>query len=343
MDLEMLQACNYRCPMCPMSGAGAGGEERKGGAGAGSDKSGGGEEGKSDSRGEEGEREGGGEAGGGAEKRGASGFPEDLKEPRARRASLRLPEICRIISEGAARGQRALGFGGLWEPLMFRGLPEVVSFARERGIIDLILSTNGSLLTRELSRELIAAGLTRLMVSLDAAGAETYRLMRPGGELAPVEENIRVFLEERKRSGKRLPLLRLSFLVTSLNEAELPAFASRWRGLADYFSVQRYGFYRGKSRLALFPQRGVSPPAKFAVCEQPFKRMSVRHNGDAVLCCDLSGAGMPAGNIRSSSLAEIWGGPFAASLRESLKSRKTLNSVCRACQSKYAPRARRLK
>jgi radical SAM protein with 4Fe4S-binding SPASM domain len=244
-------------------------------------------------------------------------------------------KIKEMIDEGAALGQCAVGFGGLWEPLLFKGLPGVVAHARGRGLVDALLNTNGSLLTRELAGDLIESGLTRLMVSLDAASDSTYRLMRPGGELGAVEENIEGFLCERERRKSRLPLLRLSFLVTSLNEGELPAFLSRWENRADFFSVQRYGFYKGRGREGLFPKNNPPVPQN-AVCAQPFKRVLVRHDGSVLPCCDLSAINMPVGNIYQESIKEIWDGEKISKLRESVRNPKKLPPTCRDCQSKYA-------
>src|SRR5436190_9482754 len=47
--------------------------------------------------------------------------------------------------------------------------------ARTRGVQDLALTTNGSLLTREKARSLRDAGLTRVTVSLDALDDATFR------------------------------------------------------------------------------------------------------------------------------------------------------------------------
>ena len=39
---------------------------------------------------------------------------------------------------------------------------------KKKGVLDIYLSTNGSLLTPKISKELIHSGLTRLQISIDA-------------------------------------------------------------------------------------------------------------------------------------------------------------------------------
>jgi radical SAM protein with 4Fe4S-binding SPASM domain len=307
VDIEERSDCNYRCPMCPMSGRGDGGKPQ------GKDQE------KSREKGREKSRE-----------KGRENSKENSRERR-----LGIQKIKDIVLEGSENGQAALGFGGLWEPLLFEGLPEVVAYARERGLVDVLLNTNGSLLERDLSRSLIEAGLTRLMISLDAATEGTYRKIRRGGDFSRVVENIEHFLEERGRRGSTLPLLRLSFLSTSINGDELPAFIERWRGKADFFSIQRYGYYKGLTRKALFPKGPGVKDFDSGVCAQPFKRLSVRCSGEAAPCCDLSGMALTVGNVHRQSVKGIWGSPEMAGHRDSMKSPERLPQACRACQAKY--------
>ncbi|MDR2198482.1 MAG: radical SAM protein [Deltaproteobacteria bacterium] len=262
------------------------------------------------------------------------GDPAFTREGALAGTELSLELVKDLVSFGVERGQKALGFGGLWEPLLHPDTPAVVRFARERGILDLMLSTNGSVLNRKLSRELADSGLTRLSVSLDAVTEETYRKMRPGGTLKAAEDGIEAFLAARRETGSALPLLRLSFLVTKFNEHELRPFLERWRDLCDFFSVQRYGCYRDKGREPLFPSetREADP---FFLCPQPFQRLLVRHNGDVLPCCDLSALDFPVGNVRRSSLAEIWEGEKMKGFRAASRDPGAAPGVCRRCREKY--------
>jgi radical SAM protein with 4Fe4S-binding SPASM domain len=227
-----------------------------------------------------------------------------------------------------------MGFGGLWEPLLSPDLEALVEHGRAAGLVDAMLNTNGLLLTRERSRGLAEAGLTRLMVSLDAATEGVYASMRPGSDFGAVTSNILDFLDVRRAAGKRVPLLRLSFLVTGANETELGAFLDRWRGKADFFSVQSYGDYGGTGRL--FP-RSRPWPQPSGRCAQPFKRLAVRHDGTALPCCDLSGIPLGLGNVYRDSLESLWSGGRIRSLRGRILSDdpEGLPEACRKCRGKF--------
>jgi radical SAM protein with 4Fe4S-binding SPASM domain len=253
------------------------------------------------------------------------------REPREMTKS----EALSLIRVGAGLGQRSMGFGGVWEPLTSPFLAELVTEGRRQGLMDAMLNTNGLLLTRERGRELIEAGLTRLMISVDAASPEVYGRARPGGDFRLLENNILEFLATRQSLGRRLPLTRLSFCLTRHNELELPAFLRAWAGKVDFFSIQSYGRF-SPTAPALWPKKFLSPPPG-GRCPQPQQRLLIRANGQALPCCDLSGLSQVVGNWLESSLLEIWRGEAITTLRARLAGPKNAwPEVCQACQAKYA-------
>ncbi|MDR3134660.1 MAG: radical SAM protein, partial [Deltaproteobacteria bacterium] len=147
--------------------------------------------------------------------------PMALRQGLVTSEELTLNLVKALIDEGTENGQASIGFGGLWEPLTSNDLPEIISYGRDKGIVEAMFNTNGLLLGESQARDLIGAGLTRIMISLDAVTPDTYSLMRPGGDLRRVEENILSFLAKRKEARSRLPLVRLSFCLTRINQAEL--------------------------------------------------------------------------------------------------------------------------
>ena len=135
-----------------------------------------------------------------------------------------------IIDDGVARGLCSVALNAINEPLLRPDLPKFVAYARDAGVLDIIIHTNGMLLTETMSRALVEAGLTKLMVSLDAVSQSTYDRIRVGGDLVRVKANIERFLAVRNQLGARLPVLCVNFVKMSLNEAELPAFVEAWTG-----------------------------------------------------------------------------------------------------------------
>jgi GTP 3',8-cyclase len=88
---------------------------------------------------------------------------------------LTFEEIARVAALFVQAGVEKIRLTG-GEPLIRRDLERLVEMlARIRGLEDLTLTTNGSLLTREKARALRDAGLRRITISLDSLDDEVFR------------------------------------------------------------------------------------------------------------------------------------------------------------------------
>jgi radical SAM protein with 4Fe4S-binding SPASM domain len=257
--------------------------------------------------------------------------------------SLDIGVIKKLLDEGAAQGQVAVGLNGICEPLLSPDLVEIIRYAKSLGMLDIMFNTNGLLLDETISRALVTSGLTRLMISIDAVNQDTYAQIRVGSDLNIVTKNVKRFIRLRNRMGLTLPIVRVSFCVTRMNEHELDDFMAAWSEVADFFSIQHYGnTFDGEyalDRSRLFPKHHRYDPGPAPRCGQPWKRVMIRHNGDVIPCCDASGLDLVIGNIHQHSLSEIWRGPQAESIRRlHQEGRYQEHPVCRACMTKWGPR-----
>jgi hypothetical protein len=156
----------------------------------------------------------------------------------------------KALAEGSPNGLRSVRLGVTGEPLLADSPEAWVAEAVGRGITDVSLITNGQLLSPEVSRRLVGAGLTRLMISVDAGSEEGYRSARPGGNFRRLTENIEAFLAVRGSLRLAVPVLRLSFVEREGTEAERELFRERFSPLADYLSFQSYSPILERGRLA---------------------------------------------------------------------------------------------
>ena len=112
---------------------------------------------------------------------------------------------------------------GIGEPMMVKELPRMVRYLKDRGTY-VLFNTNGTLLRPKKGRELIDAGLDELRVSLDAAEAKAFKLVRGRDWFARIVRNVRDFVELKRGLGAVNP--RLSLWLTGLRETlqQLPDF-----------------------------------------------------------------------------------------------------------------------
>jgi len=98
----------------------------------------------------------------------------------ARDLLLTFEEIARLTQVAARLGVSKVRLTG-GEPLLRKGLPDLVSMlAAVEGVTDLTITTNGSLLARD-AAALAAAGLHRATVSLDSLDDATFMAMNDVG------------------------------------------------------------------------------------------------------------------------------------------------------------------
>jgi MoaA/NifB/PqqE/SkfB family radical SAM enzyme len=116
----------------------------------------------------------------------------------------------------------AVFFGGFGEPLFHPKIVEMVARAKSLGAwVELV--TNGTRLTSDLARDLIAAGLDVLWVSIDGATPESYADVRLGAELPQVLDNVRRFRDARVPAHRPTPEIGIAFVAMKRNIADLPA------------------------------------------------------------------------------------------------------------------------
>lgn len=140
------------------------------------------------------------------------------------------PATFRRIIDGARKFSPAPNFlfGGLGEPLSHPGIVDMVGQAKDIGSsVELI--TNGMLLDKSMSLELVKAGLDTLWVSLDGATPESYKDVRLGAALPQVLDNLADFRHARwtRHYGVALdifhkPQLGIVFVAMKRNIADLP-------------------------------------------------------------------------------------------------------------------------
>lgn len=86
----------------------------------------------------------------------------------------------RVVDECAALGITHVRMHNYGEALVHCRLVEKVRYAKQAGIREVGMISNGSLITDEVAQGLIDAGMDAINISLDAAGKEVFEATRVG-------------------------------------------------------------------------------------------------------------------------------------------------------------------
>jgi MoaA/NifB/PqqE/SkfB family radical SAM enzyme len=192
---------------------------------------------------------------------------------------------------------------GVGEPMMVKALPHMVRYLKERGAY-VLFNTNGTLLTERKGRELIAAGLDELRVSLDAAEPGAFLAVRGKDMFDRIVRNLRAFTRLQRAEGIERPVV--SLWLTGLKETikQLPDFVrlAHSVGVAEVY-LQRLVFMpagQGLARAesALFEKLEADEPQRLAEAAAIAAELGVRFNA--------SGATEPGTSLKRAAEDQPW-------------------------------------
>ncbi len=211
------------------------------------------------------------------------------------------------------------------EPLLDKRLEEMIAYASGKGVMDIIMATNAVFMTRERSRRLIEAGVTKLFVSIDAATQETYTKTR-GGDLAQVERNLNDFLEAREELNSVLPLVRASFVVCDLNEHEIGMFEEKWASKVDFVEFQKIVDHSFIDDLKDYDDEPFW-------CPYPFQSLAFSASGDIRACCSFYNKHLILGDTANGDTIEsAFRSPTMEQLRASFRAKSGFHIACKNCR-----------
>lgn len=250
----------------------------------------------------------------------------------------------------------SLSGGG--EPLLHPDFLEIVRVVRESGT-QVFFNTNGIPLTAEISRKLIKLDVECISFSIDAADPEIYRKIRVKGELEAVMDNLNALNTEKERAGAQRPFVNIQFTLSKLNRSQIVPMAELAveanvnqlvvEPLTPVFSIDpTYRAFIEKNYVSmeeihedLEAARNIADKGGIGfashyfdmekerprVCVQPWLTFGVRVGGDVFACC-----GTPEifGNLKESSLEDVWNSKKLMELRKRLKE-KDFPGFCHPC------------
>ncbi len=226
----------------------------------------------------------------------------------------------KVVDECAALGIRHVRLHNFGEPFVDRGLAGKVAYAKQKGIAEVGVISNGSLIDEQVARAVVEAGLDAINISVDASGREVFERTRVGLKYDRVIANIERLIRIRGELGRTHPKLILSFVRQGDGEDER-AFIERWRRVADKIHITDIHNWAG----TLGRDSDVRYP-----CYRQWLTFTVLWDGRVSLCCADFDGKVTLGDLRTSSIRDIWDSePYRAVRREHLETGGP--DICRAC------------
>jgi len=242
--------------------------------------------------------------------------------------TMKLERVKEIIDDGVKNGLCSIKFNYRGEPLLYPYLPEVIAYAKEKGVIEVMINTNATLLTANYAKRLIDSGLDLISCSIDATTEEVYDKIRVGGNFYETCKNVVAMQVLKQLKKVKKPIVRVQFVEQELNTHQVDDFVGFWNEYADEISVVDYKDFNVK-----VDDNTVLPDW---YCSQLWQRLFVLADGDILPCCrGIQGDNekmMVLGSVYNDSIKKVWNGKKMNNLRKAHKDGKShLIKMCRSC------------
>ena len=207
------------------------------------------------------------------------------------------------------------------EPLLHKRIIEMIEYAKAKDLW-VETSTNATKLTEEVSRQLLAAGIDRIYLSMDGLTKETYEKVRVRGNFEEVLGNIERFLELKDELGSPVEA-DIQIVRLSETDAEVAEFVERWRNSrADIINIKELDTWGDQiddvSALTVdedAAEHSAQVNADRKPCPNLWYHCHIHWDGVLVSCSRDYDAVTPLGNVKNGGVLKTWHGARMRAMR----------------------------
>lgn len=236
----------------------------------------------------------------------------------------------KIIDEIALENKHTriwLDFYG--EPLIQRfKLFYMINYAKNKGLTNISLNTNGTLLDEEMAEMLLDSGINFLSVDCDGFSKEVYETIRVGAKRDVLYKNLEYIINLKKLRNQKYPIIEAKIMEMDENKNEVEQVMKYWQSKGAWTTKRRLiswggqleGIYKEeeKDRIACGTAMGILP---------------ITWDGKAVNCVMDTDAKLQCGDVNIESIKEIWKRRNVDFLSKHMEHKwNELPEMCQKCQ-----------
>ena len=224
----------------------------------------------------------------------------------------------KIIMDAIDNNVPSMKFNWRGEPLLNSSLGKIIKFAKDKGMLETIINTNATNLTKKKGMELIDSGLDYMIYSFDGGTKKTYEKLRPGrfhqNQFEKVIQNITDFSNLKKQLNIKFPYTKIQMVLMDSNRDEVDSFFEIFEPIVDEVTITPYQERGGnvkdlnKTNFSILEKylsdNNLSKETPYMIdgegslfiskgrktCEQIFQRLMITYDGKAGMCCNDWGA-----------------------------------------------------
>ena len=211
------------------------------------------------------------------------------------------------------------------EPLLYPGIDELIRIAKGCGLHDFLIHTNAILMTEDLAKKLIDAGLTKISFSIDGGSKEAYEEIRGKGNFGKAVKGAQAFLNV---NDKRVHTI-VQVIKKYPQELQVSDDFRRLFDGADKIYVKHPHSWAEAGSV-----KDSMPAERQFLCNFLYRYFQFYWNGDAVVCCACLNGEYVLGNIKDSSVEELFNSDVMRVLRLNQERRQPVDPKypCAKCE-----------
>lgn len=209
----------------------------------------------------------------------------------------------KIVDEIAAENPYTrlwLDFYG--EPLLQKyKIYYMIDYARKKGLVNININTNGTLLDHEMAEMLLDSGISFVSIDCDGFSKEVYEKIRVGANRDVTYRNIEYLLKRKKELHIEQPIIEVKVMEMEENKHEVQKIIHHFRERGAWTTTRRLISWAGMCE-------EIKPEAETerVACGNAVGILPITWDGKAVNCVMDVDAQYVCGNVKEESIKEIW-------------------------------------
>ncbi len=203
----------------------------------------------------------------------------------------------------------------------------LIDYAKKKGLTNVCINTNGTLMKKEYADMLLDAGTDYISLDCDGFSKEIYEAIRVNGDRDVFYQNVD-YLLQKKKSGSYKTIVDIKIIDMEKNHDEIPQIIDYWRSRGAWTAVRRCSSWVSSDNEPV----QISGEERVA-CGHAVGIGAITWDGLFSLCSWDYDVSMPiAGNVNEESIKSIWERRNKDFVKKHLEHKwNVLPEVCRNC------------
>lgn len=226
------------------------------------------------------------------------------------------------------------------EPLLNKNLYRMIQYAKKYTNARIVVSTNATLLTKEISKRLINSQLDDIIFTVDGMPSKkTFQSIKQGANYTVVLTNIKNFLSIKIKSESKINVVAKTLNLK--NQKENEKFINIWKKLCCNVEITCFNSWANQvKRNDIFQNQHLQHlSSKRKPCADLWFKCVITYDGKVVLCCHDFKERKTIGDVKEQKIIDIWNNEKLNVIRRQHNSKnvsgKTLCASCKEWSEEY--------